>query len=158
MVKMIDIKSAGLSQDLKELKYSKSKKESGYYNQAFEKAKLSLARSSYNVKYNPSISKEEKERALKYIQTEKQKLSERESIDKQKQKVYEHSFGGRVEKGVNRLVEKGYKALQGRVISRGIVKQSKAILVLKEKPKDVYVPIYFKAEINEAKKSAFFDD
>ena len=41
--------------------------------------------------------------------------------------------------------------------SKEIVKQSRATLVLKEKPQATYVPIYFQAELNNAKKQMFFD-
>jgi len=53
--------------------------------------------------------------------------------------------------------EKESSNLKQVVKVKGITKYSKATLTLKEKPKDTYVPIYFQAELNNAKRQMFFD-
>jgi hypothetical protein len=45
-----------------------------------------------------------------------------------------------------------------KVSSKDILKGIKPEVHIQNKEPAKYVPIYFKAEINEAKKSAFFDD
>jgi len=163
MVRMIDIKTAGLSQDLKELNSSKSKKESGYYNQKIEKAKLSLAQQEYDTKYS-SASKEQKNIVQGAISRQRTKLREQEAIEVQKKKVYDHSYKGRVEKGLARAGNRFLGTLGKRVISRRVLKKVQAGVTMKNftkeyRPEGVFSDPnrFFKGEMEETKRSMFFE-
>jgi hypothetical protein len=171
MVRMIDIKSAGLSQDLKELKSNKgfAKALSSQISKIKSEGRAREAK-GYE-KYNQGMKnrKEVFSQAEKTItnkadyQAYKQKLEQNSKFNPKVERFKANVYAGasKVETGVSVALEnvtsKLGRALQKRVISRGIVKKSKATLTLKEKPKDTYVPIYFQAELNNAKRQMFFD-
>jgi hypothetical protein len=142
-------------------KEKKEKKESGYYNQKFEKEKLSLSKGQFNLKYSPPKWASEKaiEEHKKILDSEKKKIGERESIAKQEQKIYQHSLAGRTEKGINKLVDKIHKSSSQRVISRGVLKKNSMTVTIP----DFKAPSilgdenrFFKGEMNKEKRSLFF--
>jgi ABC-type molybdate transport system substrate-binding protein len=88
-----------------------------------------------------------------------QRLDRLQRNERIKQKVY--VAASRVETGVSTVLEnvtsKIGRAMNQRVISRGIVKKNRPTIVVKEDRQAEYVPIYFQAELNNVKKQMFFD-
>lgn len=158
---VVDLKKKGILQDIGELKEKKEKKSSSsYYNPKLEKRKLALMEESYKVKYSPRKAPPEyKKLAQDISKRERSKINEQEAIEKQKKKIYERSFIGRAEGGISRLSEKGYRALQKRVIVRRVLKPSQTTVTIKERevPSVLNDPNrFFKHELEETKKSLFF--
>lgn len=159
--RIVDLKKLGISQDLKELKSEKRAKKEGYYDYGYEKEKLRLSKETYKTKNTPPsiMSREQKEAKLEAIKRRKDKIGEEAVLRKQEAKLKERSFSGRVKKGVNRLLEKGYRNLNKRVISRGVIKNSKVTVRIPEyqAPSILGDPNrFFKNEWEETKKSLFF--
>ena len=134
----------------------KEKENKSFYNRKIEKEKLSLMKYEQRIQNMPKAEREIHSAVLKQ---DKESIGHREKILKQKEKIYEKSFRGRAEKGVNKLLEKGYKALQKKVVSRRILKPSQTIVTIKEYqvPSILNDPNrFFKSEMEETKKSLFF--
>jgi hypothetical protein len=157
---MIDIKTAGLSQDIKELKGSKTKS-SGYYNQDSEKKKLGLMKSSYDVDYNsnPRTPKEYKDVAKSMIDTQREKLSKEDAIKRQEKKVYSHTARGKLSAGVNRMVDKFNSSLNQRVINRNVMRKSpQASVTIPKAPEEGIWQDenrFFKGNFEKEKRSMF---
>lgn len=137
----------------------KEKQDKGYSYQG-EKARLSLMKSSYDIKYKSQAEKENKQIAQRIVKESKDKLNQEEKIKAQEKKVYNKSFAGRTEKGINNLLSKAYKSLSKPVTSKSIVKKSQATLTIKEQevPSVLNDPNrFFKGTYEKEKRSMFLE-
>lgn len=60
------------------------------------------------------------------------------------------------EKKEKSLYKKLQKSLSQRAVSRGIIRKNQMVVKIPNTPPAPYVPIYFKQELEEARKSMFF--
>lgn len=173
MVRMIDIKTRGLSQDLSELKSntgfakalgsqisrikSEGKSREDSYNKSqkakiekYEKLRADLSDRVYKKQGNVN-SRPQGERAIKRLQS-------KENIERLKSKVY--TAGSRIETGVSTVLERATskigQAMRQRIISRGIVRPEKSSITIKNNKPAEYVPVYFQAELKQAKEDMGF--
>lgn len=155
MAKIIDLKSLGISQDLKELK-NKKEKVSSNFDVGYAKEKLKLNKERIRVRESPEYSREQKEAAYDTISRREGKIKEQAGIKKQEQVIYEHSFEGRATKNILAGVRK--YATQ-RIISRKILKNPQMIVhVPNRKVEDVlHDPNrFFKNELSNERRNMFF--
>ena len=156
---MIDLKKLGVSQDIKELKRDKETRREKYYDKTSEKKKLSLMKEAYRIKYESDSPKEQKDIGTRLIKEGAKKLSQEAEIKRQESNIYSKSFLGRVEKGLTRLADKGYRKLGERVISRKVLKKSKLTVRIPEYKAPSILGDknrFFNSEWEETKKSLFF--
>ena len=160
MAKIVDLKSLGISQDVKELKSERAKKES-YYNQSNEKKRLALMQEAHRIKYKSEASKENKETGLNLINEGNKKLAYEEKIARQKQKVASHSFLGRAKQGLSRVGSRINKFANERAINRQVVSKSN----ISVRASSINRPVenifedenrFFKGEMAREKKAMFF--
>jgi hypothetical protein len=160
MSKIIDLKSLGISQDVKELKSEKARS-SRYYNQGNEKKKLALMQEAHRISYKSEASKENKETGLSLVKEGNKKLAYEEKIAKQKQKISSNSFLGRAKQGLSRVGSKINKFANERAINRQVVRKSNVSV----RASSFNSPVenvfedenrFFKGEMAKEKKAMYF--
>lgn len=155
MAKIIDLKSLGISQDVKELK-SERARSSGYYNQNIEKKRLALMQEAYKTSQK---SKANRDIGYKVISQDKKDLDYQEKIAKQKQKISSNSFLGRAKQGLSRVGSKVNKFANERAINRQVIRKSNVSVRLPtNKIENVFEDEnrFFKGEMAKEKKAMFF--
>jgi hypothetical protein len=103
--------------------------------------------------------REQKKAALDTIKFREERLKGQEAIKKQEEKVYNKSFIGRTEKGVESAISRLGKKLKERVISRRVLRPNQMSVTIKEynAPSVLNDPNrFFRSEMEETKKSLFF--
>ena len=143
------------------MKKNKENKErfSSYYNRGIEKERLKLYKEAIRIRDSPDYSKEQKKEAFDAISRRKQRLNEKEIIDKKSKELYKKSFRGKLESGIERGYQKLAQASRERVVSRQVLKKSnmgvvipnyKAPSILGDENR------FFKGEFDKEKRSMFF--
>jgi hypothetical protein len=74
-----------------------------FYDKEIAKARLSLMKTAYDVKYNSPADKPQKEIALRLLKEQRTKLKQEESIKKEEKKIYNRSIKGRIEKSLKNI-------------------------------------------------------
>lgn len=153
--KIVDLKSLGIIQDVKELK-SKKEKASSNFDVGYAKEKLKWDKEKIRVRDSQNYSKEQKEAAYDTINRRENKLKEQAGIKKQENKIYEHSFVGKLS---NKIGEGARKLATQRIISRKILKKNNMTVRIPEykAPSVLGDPNrFFKDELSQERRNMFF--
>jgi hypothetical protein len=135
----------------------KEKEEKGYSKEG-ERNKLSLMKSSYDIKYKSEASKESKDIGQRIVKEAKEKLGQEEKIKAQERKVYSQSIPGKISKGIGGILSRMNKGLTKPVTSKSIMKKSRATLTIenKEVPSVLNDPNRFFNKTYEKEKRSMF--
>ena len=125
---------------------------------------LGYMKTKYDIKYgsNKQTPQEYKKLALDITSRKEQQTGEEYKIKKLQKKITSEKIkraikpiaqvGTAIKKGIDKISKyAGQKA-----ISRGIIRKNQMVVKIQNQQPAPYVPIYFKQELEEARKSMFF--